>query len=140
MKNIFYTSAIMLCLTSPAFAADVVIDIKNIQSNEGEIGCALFANANGFPMESPKSAQQWQKANKSGMQCKFENVKSGSYAVSVVHDLNRNYKTDTNFVGIPTEAWGVSNNARPSLRALTFDEAKFEVDGQKNTTIIVEIE
>ncbi len=35
--------------------------------------------------------------------------------------------TDTPFPGIPREAWGVSNDVRPTLRPPRFDEAVFEI-------------
>jgi uncharacterized protein (DUF2141 family) len=38
----------------------------------------------------------------------------GTYAVSLFHDLNGNRRLDTNFLGIPSEASGSSNN--PSAR------------------------
>jgi len=36
----------------------------------------------------------------------------GKYAVSVFHDENSNGKLDTNFLGIPREGVGASNNAK----------------------------
>jgi uncharacterized protein (DUF2141 family) len=38
----------------------------------------------------------------------------------VAHDLNGNHKTGTNWVGLPLEPWGVTNNVRPILRAPKF--------------------
>jgi uncharacterized protein (DUF2141 family) len=70
--------------------------------------------------------------------CRFEALAPGDYAVAVSHDLNGNKKADTNFVGIPTEAWGVSNNVRPGLRAPRFDEARFSVPAE-GATIAVRI-
>jgi uncharacterized protein (DUF2141 family) len=60
----------------------------------------------------------------------------GSYAVSIGHDLNGNKRVDTNFIGLPTEQWGVSNNARPSLRAPRFDEAVFKVAADAKEWVI----
>ncbi len=37
---------------------------------------------------------------------------SGQYAVSAFHDANDNKKLDTNWMGIPNEKYGFSNNAR----------------------------
>ena len=44
-----------------------------------------------------------------------------------MHDVNGNRRADTNLVGMPVEQWGVTNNARPTLRAPRFDEAAFAV-------------
>lgn len=51
----------------------------------------------------------------------------GVYALSCFHDLNGNGKLDTNLLGIPTEPYGFSNNARPKFRAPRWAEAKFEL-------------
>jgi uncharacterized protein (DUF2141 family) len=49
----------------------------------------------------------------------------GEYSVAVIHDENNNGKLDTNIFGIPTEAYGFSNNIRPKFRAANWDETKF---------------
>jgi len=45
----------------------------------------------------------------------FPGVAPGRYAVSVFHDENSNGKMDTNFIGIPREGVGASNNAKGHL-------------------------
>jgi uncharacterized protein (DUF2141 family) len=42
----------------------------------------------------------------------FENVPSGTYALSYFHDENDNEDLDTNFFGMPKEGFGFSNNAK----------------------------
>lgn len=53
----------------------------------------------------------------------------GKYAVSCFHDVNGNGKLDTNLVGIPSEPYGFSNNARPRFRPPYWSEASFSVSG-----------
>jgi uncharacterized protein (DUF2141 family) len=115
----------ILLSSSIASATELIITIKGIQAEKDSLGCALFPAANGFPMD-PKQAIR-QKAKPEPMECRFDELKPGRYAVSVSVDVNENGKTDTNFLGMPTEAWGVSNNARPKLRAPKFEEAAFEI-------------
>ena len=57
------------------------------------------------------------------------------YAIKVFHDENNNKKLDFNLLGMPTEAWGVSNNARPSFRAPTLQEMLVDIVA-KNEIII----
>src|SRR5688572_14316142 len=40
----------------------------------------------------------------------FENVPPGTYAIALFLDENDNGKIDTNFIGIPREKYGFSNN------------------------------
>ena len=57
---------------------------------------------------------------------------SGFYAIALFVDANKNLKIDKNFLGIPKEQFGFSNNAMGRLSAPSFEQAMFEVNG--NTT------
>ncbi|MEA1892193.1 MAG: DUF2141 domain-containing protein, partial [Campylobacterota bacterium] len=67
----------------------------------------------------------------------FKNIPNGTYVISVIHDENENKKLDKNFLGVPTEGYGFSNNIRPSFRGANFEESKFKLSGNKN--IVIEI-
>lgn len=54
----------------------------------------------------------------------------GTYALSVFQDMNGNRKLDTNFLGIPTEASGSSNDAPAKWSAPRFKDAVFTVGDQ----------
>jgi uncharacterized protein (DUF2141 family) len=116
----------------PLNAGDLVVNVTGIKTSDGKIGATLFQDSEAFPMKEG-SAQMWTEANEQGVQFRFTGVEPGTYAVSVSHDLNDNLKVDTNFLGIPKESWGVSNNVRPRLRAPKFKEAQFEFKGDQMT-------
>lgn len=128
--------AIGLSVAPPAWAGELVVEVSGIRSDRGRIGCALFASESGFPMEPAAARLDWQPARPAGTTCRFTGLSSGLYALAVSHDLNGNGKTDTNFLGMPTEDWGVSHNVRPSMRAPRFKEAAFQV-GEGTTRIAV---
>lgn len=117
-------------------AADVVVRINGLSEPLGEVGCSLFWGPAGFPMDNSGARVLWQPAASQGVVCRYANVPEGSYAVSIGHDLNGNKRVDTNFVGLPTEQWGVSNNVRPTLRAPRFDEAVFKVPSDAREVLI----
>ncbi len=52
---------------------------------------------------------------------------AGTYALSVLQDMNGNRKLDTNMIGIPTEASGSSNDAPARWSAPKFRDAVFTV-------------
>jgi uncharacterized protein (DUF2141 family) len=58
----------------------------------------------------------------------FENLAYGLYAVKVYHDANGNDKMDTNFMGIPQEAYGFSNEARGTFGPASWEDAKFSLN------------
>jgi uncharacterized protein (DUF2141 family) len=58
----------------------------------------------------------------------FENLPRGAYAVSLIHDENRNEKLDTNFLGIPKEGYGFSNNPSKRMGMPKYDETTFALN------------
>ena len=79
-------------------------------------------------MDSLKANCVWLKADATNITHSFRDLKPGTYAIAVSHDLNGNHITDTTWVGIPKEPWGVSKNIRPKLRAPRFEEETRELD------------
>lgn len=108
-------------------AGELVVTVTGASGGKGEVGCAVYRSADGFPMEPAKAAARvWVKAG-SSVECRFQDLPAGAAAVAVSHDLNGNRKTDKNLFGIPKEPWGVSNNARPGMRAPRFEEASIQI-------------
>lgn len=107
---------------------DIVIHIENLPSNEGKIFAALYNDESSFL----KKDYQGQIANITNNSCTvtFKSVPRGVYAVSFFQDENNNQKMDTNFMGIPKEPYGCSNNAKGFMGPPKWEDAKFEVKDQ----------
>ena len=126
----------LLCTSSAALAGNLQVTVTGVDGG-GQIGCGLHASEASFPMGHEGVTTVWVRPEGNSAVCLFEDVAPGVYAVAVAHDLNGNRKTDTNFLGLPTEAWGVSRNARPAMRAPRFEEAAFQVSDR---SVSLEIE
>ena len=61
-------------------------------------------------------------------------VPAGTYAVAVYQDVNDNGKLDSNFIRIPKEPYGFSNNIE-KLTPPSFEQASFEFDGAGGISI-----
>jgi uncharacterized protein (DUF2141 family) len=126
------SAAALLLSVSTATASEtgrLEVTVGQVSSEPGRVGCALFASKKGFPME-PKEhalARQWAVTKGGATTCTFEGLAPGEYAVAVFHDSNGNEEADTNFLGIPTEGVGVSNNALPKMSSPSFDACRFTV-------------
>ena len=143
-RGLLAAAGLALCGTAGATEVRVASapstgSIIGIDGDAGQIGCALHAAPETFPMERDGVEAMWVAPQNGGATCVFGGVADGAYAVAVSHDLNGNQETDTNFLGMPTEAWGVSGNVRPTLRAPRFDEAVFSVAG-KPVTLTIEVD
>lgn len=119
-----------------ASATELVVRVTGVTAPTGRIGCSLFTGPAGFPMDTTGMRVVWLPADPKGVSCRFADVPTGAYAVAIVHDTNGNGRVDTNFVGLPTEQWGVSRNVRPGLRAPRFDEASIRLAAGAEATVI----
>lgn len=114
---------------------DVIrVEIDGLRNDRGQVVCALFASAADFPKKPEKALAHDKSAIANGhATCQFENVPSGRYAVSVFHDQNSNGKLDSNFMGIPREGVGASNNAKGHFGPPKFTAAAFQYSGGSTT-------
>jgi uncharacterized protein (DUF2141 family) len=112
---------------------NITVTVKGIDSNEGQIFLALYDNESDFLDKSFKGTKSKIQNN----QCvvTFENIPSGVYAVSIFHDANDNGKMDTNFMGIPKEDYGCSNDASGFMGPPKWSDAKFELKDNTSITI-----
>jgi uncharacterized protein (DUF2141 family) len=123
-----------------AAAADLTITVESLRSDKGQVFLCVFAAESSDPKAFPdcdkgKPVRSQKVIIGSGKAIvTYYGLKDGVYAVAMIHDENANGKLDTNFVGIPTEGIGVSNN--PRLTGTPgFEEAKFKVSGNTAITI-----
>ena len=126
----FLAATAFLAASGAASASDVVVTVSGLEAATGEIGCALFSRAEGFPLEHGAADLQRSPTRMNGESCRFRDVKPGVYALAVSQFAAGQAKLETDWFGRPMQPWGVSNNIRPSLRAPRFDEAAFAVPGQ----------
>jgi uncharacterized protein (DUF2141 family) len=108
------------------------VKILDIRNSTGAVACALFESQEGFPAEFLHSATNIMviKIRDTQARCDFEDIAPGTYALAVIHDENMNGKLDTDWLGIPTEGYGFSNDATAALGAPSFSAASFPYDGR----------
>ena len=132
----WFAVLIFAMLPAPAFAQSgcpgIHVKILNIKNSTGTVACALFESPDGFPAEYLRYATNVMviKIRKSQARCDFEDIPPGTYAMAVIHDENMNGKLDANWLGIPTEGYGFSNDAKGAVGAPSFSAASFLYDGQ----------
>ncbi|MGM0516827.1 MAG: DUF2141 domain-containing protein [Pseudomonadota bacterium] len=108
------------------------VNILDIRNSTGKVACALFESREGFPTEFVKSATHiaMLEIRDTVARCHFLDVPPGTYALAVIHDENLDGKLATNWLGVPTEGYGFSNDARARMSAPSFDDASFVYEGQ----------
>jgi uncharacterized protein (DUF2141 family) len=74
------------------------------------------------------------KADGSTVRVTFTDVKPGTYAVKVFHDINSDRKLNTNWVGWPQEPFGFGNDAPIKMGPPSFEAAAVQVKAGVQTT------
>lgn len=115
----------LLALSSfkPVDHGRLVVVIEGIKEPKGELILAVFNNESDFLKKEFKS--QKVKVDDSGkVLISFDDLPKGNYSISVIHDENLNGKLDKNFVGIPKEGFGFSNNKMGTFGPPSFKDCE----------------
>jgi uncharacterized protein (DUF2141 family) len=110
--------------------------IVNLRNDHGQVVCTLYKSAIGFPENSQGSVTIAVPIKGADAACVFNGLAYGSYAMVAFHDENHDGKFNRNWLGMPLEGFGFSNNPTVRVRAPTFDETKFPVDKREQSISI----
>ena len=110
--------------------ASLKVVLTGFRNNKRHASVTLFNNERAFPKSPEKSLRTvYVTVNNNKAMAVFENLQPGEYAISVYHDENNNQNMDTNFLGIPKEGVGASNNAKGHFGPPEYKDAKFYYNG-----------
>lgn len=121
---------------SVASAASLTIKVEGIEKTEGVLMLRLVDSEEAFEGSSGGVASVQLKVTQSHHTFMIDGLTAGTYALRLMHDLNGNQELDTNLVGMPTEPYAFSNNAKANFGPPKFKAAAFEiVEGDNETTV-----
>ncbi len=113
----------MLTAIHSGTCQNLMISISNIQSVKGNILIAVYDISQQFPGDDTFAWAIEPVTQTGSMTVSINNIPFGKYAVSVFHDENSNEILDSNFLKIPKEPYGFSNNARGRFGPPDFEDA-----------------
>ena len=123
----------VVALMAPAFAsaADLVVRIEGVRSADGNIRVAVHRRAAGvdFPDSAGAVKAAMRPAAETG-DLVFAGLPPGDYAIAAFHDEDRDGDLNTNLLGMPTEGYGFSNDARGMFGPPGFDAAAFTINAR----------
>lgn len=111
----------------------LTIKIEEVDSDDGLMFVSMYNKEVDFLDKSYKGTKS--KIANNSCEVTFTDLPKGTYAVSIFHDENDNGKLDSNFLGIPKEDYGCSNNAKGFMGPPKWNDAKFELRENKSITI-----
>ena len=127
--------ALIAVMIQQAHAADLTVNISDINQGKGHVMVGLYSGPEAFN-QSKTSFGSRVKADSEQEQVIFKDLPAGEYAIKIYQDENSNQKLDFNFIGIPKEGYGFSNNVG-RFGSPNYQEAKFIVE--EKTEIQIEL-
>ena len=115
---------------TPATAGTLSIRMSGFRNADGQVLLSVFRGEAGFPSDPNRA---WKKVvtRISGGRASVDiEAPPGEYAFAVVHDENSNAQVDTNWIGMPKEGIGTSNNAKGRMGPPKYRDAKFTVPAE----------
>jgi uncharacterized protein (DUF2141 family) len=106
----------------------LTIDIQMLSNNKGSILFELCDETGNFVTGLSE------KINNNRCFIIINNLKPGKYSFKYFHDENGNKALDTNWIGIPTEGFGFSNNVWGIFGPPAVEKTIFEINGNVTKT------
>jgi len=117
-----------------ALAADLSLSVADGPAADATLYVALYSDAAGYADSKPV-ASQTTPMREGKARLVFPGLAPGRYALRAFADENGNGKLDTNLMGMPTERYGFSNDAKGNRAAPDFEAAAIRVDADLQTVI-----
>ena len=108
-------------------AGSIVVPVSNLQNaGKGQLMVLLYKKVKRVEVNDVAYYKRLiRKVEGPKMSITFQDVPFGEYAVAVMHDMDKDMRMDANWLGIPGEDLGVSNNAKGGpLGGPKWDDAK----------------
>lgn len=120
--------------------SSLTVMVDGLKNQKGQICFSLFASSQGFPSSGDRALQaNCVRVKSTPIEITFDNLQAGSYAVAVIHDANSDRTLNRNFLGIPTEGFGFSQNPIIQTGPPKFMDSVVIVTG-KNTNIQIQLQ
>ena len=128
--------ALGLVVPSWTTTAPIAVEVAGLRSNEGMVLGAIFASARGWTEEGREIATCRASIARQHATCVIDGLPPGTYAFAFLHDEDLDGHMDRDWIGIPQEGYGFSNDAAPGLGPPSFESASF-AHGESETVLHV---
>lgn len=107
----------------------VIVVMRGLRNDRGVASAGLYGSAATWTRSGQEVATCHAPVVNRVSRCRLEDVPPGRYAIGVMHDEDDDGEFDTGFLGIPSEGYGFSRDARGTLGPPSFDSAAFDYRG-----------
>lgn len=133
-----YAAILLMVLPCISYAGELELRLYGNELPGNEVRVALYSarSAAQFPSDDTVYRGVLAKAATDSVTVIVKDIPPGTYAVAAYVDDNKNGHLDKDFIGIPIEDYGFSNDARSMLGEPEFKDSAFEV---KDVTVTLSI-
>jgi uncharacterized protein (DUF2141 family) len=131
-----HTTALLFLL--PLFASAQIqlsVFIEGVKSSAGNINVAVYNHADGFLKMDRVYKSGHTRAIKGITHLFIDDLPEGEYALAVFHDENSNNILDTNWLGVPREAYGFSKGRVKMFGPPSFGECAMKISANSEIRI-----
>ena len=132
MKTFILTSTVLLLFqftvaqtVNDEKSGKLTIVITGLENDNGEVLLALSNSRKNYEGDNESYLGFKVKIKNGNAECSISELPYGEYAIKLYHDENMDGELNSNFLGIPTEDYGFSNNASGTFGPADYDDAKF---------------
>ena len=133
LKLLFIICALPVIELYGQEAHQLTVLVEGLKNRLGSVEVCIAHSGQSY-MRNPESCLV-DSVHSSKMNFLFNDLETGVYAITVVHDENNNGKLDLGFLKIPKEPYGFSNNPATTFGPPSFEEASFQVKSDKIVSI-----
>ena len=137
LKSAFAAVFLFALAAIPGQAATLSLSVSGIKAGNGMVRVCITRDLKTFPEcgKDPGKIVVSTPAKAGTVTLSIPNIADGKVAVVLFVDVNGNKKLDKNFIGIPSEPIGFSNNPSINFGPPKFDGAAINIAGDTATTI-----
>ena len=128
LKKIFTIIFLCISFTLKAQNPAVRITVTGIPKVKGQLLVAFYNSEKKFLDKDEAAYSKIIPVTGKSMDVYFKDVLAGDYAVAVIHDANNNNELDVNFLGIPVEYIGTSNNKRNYFGPPSYNDSRLLIN------------
>ncbi len=122
-------AGLMVALSAGEAAANqVTLRIEGLRSDAGLVRIGIFKASESFPSAGRVAGVEVD-AKQGQVVAVIPGLEPGEYAIAIHHDEDGDGEFDTNFIGLPLEGYGFSNDAPVGFGPPDFEDAAIQVAG-----------
>nr|MBP9152944.1 DUF2141 domain-containing protein [Flavobacteriales bacterium] len=111
----------------------LTIHVTNLKGSNAIVEISIYGPKDQFPKPGGHLKKYRVEPKDGILELKIADLPYGEYAVALYQDKSNTGSIDKNMLGIPTEPYAFSMNFKPTIKAPTFSDCKFDYNAKKAT-------